>query len=191
MYELNKRDKAAIRAAELLGPHSAAALRELLIKEGNARLKMDRRMEMLMSGSQAAEDIILAEDAMDAMEMDAIEEDKKSNWKWEGIENSEKCCGCQELFPIDDSDSTVDDGEQCYYCGGIVCSKCIDFDAAHAIGKYDLESETVCKTCCEHEVNSRSKREQKAEKDLAKAKKIWALIGDRVKEEIAAALKDK
>ena len=65
MYELNERDKAAIRAAELLGPRNAAAVREMLIKEGNARLKMDRRMEMLMSGSQAAEDIILAEDAME------------------------------------------------------------------------------------------------------------------------------
>jgi hypothetical protein len=35
------------------------------------------------------------------------------------------------------------------------------------------------------------KEEQKAKKDLAKAKKIWALIGDKVRAEIEAALKDK
>ena len=85
----------------------------------------------------------------------------------------------------------LDEGEQCYYCGEIVCRNCTDFDAPHAIGNYELESETVCKTCCEHESNSRSKSEHKAQKDLSKAKKIWALIGDKVKAEIAEALKDK
>ncbi len=116
-------------------------------------------------------------------------EDKKSNWKWEGIENSEKCCVCQELFPI--ADSTVDDGEQCHYCGEIVCSNCTAFDADRLIGDRDLVSETVCKACCRHEVNSMFKEEQKAKKDLAKAKKIWALIGDKVRAEIEAAFKDK
>lgn len=117
-------------------------------------------------------------------------EDKKS--KWEGIENSEKCCVCKETFPCtEEPASSLDEGEQCYYCEEIVCRNCIDFDAAHAIGNYELESETVCKTCCEHESNSRDKSEHKAQKDLAKAKKIWALIGDKVRAEIAAALKDK
>lgn len=116
-------------------------------------------------------------------------EDKKSNWRWEGIENSEKCCVCQELFPI--ADSTVDDGEQCYYCGEIVCRQCAFFVPARSIGKYDLVSEVVCKTCCKHEVDSMFKEEQKAKKDLAKAQKIWALIGDKVRAEIEAALKDK
>ena len=77
MYKLDKGDKDAIRLTRAtIGPHSAEVLKKMLIKEGNAKLEMDRRTEMLMSGSQAAEDIILAEDAMELLADDSMQEEK-------------------------------------------------------------------------------------------------------------------
>ena len=169
MYELNKRDKAAIRAAALLGPHSAAAVRKMLIKEGNARLKMDRRMEMLMSGSQAAEDMILAEDAM---EEDAMEKDKRSlkeKRKWADDESHiHHCCVCNKSLPQmhwPQPNTGTDHGEECYFCDMPTCLECIDHDAPHAIGNDELEGETVCKSCCEKQVKLRDDKDQDDEDD--------------------------
>ena len=95
---------------------------------------------------------------------------EQSGTKWDGYDNADKCCVCSDKFPrIDRHHRDKDEGEQCYYCQDIVCENCIDHDAAHAIGEYKLEIETICKSCCAYEVKLRADKEQAEEDDAIAA----------------------
>ena len=91
---------------------------------------------------------------------------KQSGTKWDGYDNADKCCVCSDKFPrVDWYHRDKDEGEQCYYCQDIVCRDCIEHDAAHIIGEYKLEIETICKSCCAYEVVVRVAKEQAEEDD--------------------------
>jgi hypothetical protein len=91
---------------------------------------------------------------------------KQSGTKWDGYDNADKCCVCSDKFPrVDSYHRDKDEGEQCYYCQDIVCRDCIEHDAAHIIGEYKLEIETICKSCCAYEVVVRVAKEQAEEDD--------------------------
>lgn len=95
-----------------------------------------------------------------------IKKEQAAEERSEGdTENPNNCGVCNVAFPFTDcvNEHEEDKGVQCYYCSNMICQSCIDSDAAHAIGEYDLEVETVCKTCCERQVKLRNDREQAAE----------------------------
>jgi len=96
--------------------------------------------------------------------MDSYEELYSSDW--DNSDDANNCCVCDAMFSDECRDNLeqMGDGEKCYYCSGRVCPDCIDHDAPHAIGRYELEAETVCKSCCKHEVKLRADKEQ-AEED--------------------------
>ena len=91
---------------------------------------------------------------------------KQSGTKWDGYDNADKCCVCSDKFPrVDSYHRDKDEGEQCYCCQDIVCRDCIEHDAAHIIGEYKLETETICKSCCAYKVVVRVAKEQAEEDD--------------------------
>ena len=105
---------------------------------------------------------------------------KQSKTKWDGYDNADKCCVCSDKFPrVDSYHRDKDEGEQCYYCQDIVCRDCIEHDAAHIIGEYKLEIETICKSCCAYKVVERAAKEQ-AEEDDSIARAEEADIEDSI-----------
>ena len=105
---------------------------------------------------------------------------KQSGTKWDGYDNADKCCVCSDKFPrVDSYHRDKDEGEQCYYCQDIVCRDCIEHDAAHIIGEYKLETETICKSCCAYKVVVRVAKEQ-AEEDDSIARAEEADIEDSI-----------
>lgn len=86
---------------------------------------------------------------------------------WDNSDDANNCCVCSTRFNDRclDNYEKMGDGEECYYCSGRVCPDCIAHDAPHAIGIYELEEETVCESCCKHQVKLRADKEQAEEDD--------------------------
>jgi len=90
-----------------------------------------------------------------------------------------KCCVCSAAFPRSVT-------KLCCFCGGTVCSGCVDVLAACALGRVDLAKETICKTCRKHEA-LRIKKEAEAI-DAAAEGDIEAQIDSAVEDEMIESL---